>query len=137
MQNSLLQLGHRVVEASWHQKALEPSPYSLDQIQVRAVGWQPVQSQSPRLPLLLALSNHPGGVKRRVVKYYHARLTLSLRRLGQSIQVAQNLPAAARSFDHGIFEPLAVSFQTQRADEVDPPLRAPPASYQMLVLRAL
>jgi hypothetical protein len=78
MQDGLLQLGYRVIEAPWHQEALEPAPHPLYQVQVRAVRWQTIQPQPPRLPPRLALSNRPGSVERRVVQDDHVRLALSL-----------------------------------------------------------
>src|SRR5215210_2123055 len=137
MQDGLLQLGYRVVEASWHQKALEPTPHSLYQVQVRAVRRQSIQPQPPRLPPCLALSNRTRGVKRRVVQNNHATLALSLGLLGQSVQVALDLPTATRTLDQGVLQPLDLPFQeAQRADEVDPSGGPPSASYPMLVVRA-
>jgi hypothetical protein len=40
VQNSLPQFLHRVIEAAGHEKALEPAPHSLYEVQVRAVGGQ-------------------------------------------------------------------------------------------------
>jgi len=138
MQYRPLQLAHRVVEASWHHKALEPPPYSLDQIQVRAVRRQPVQHQPSGRPPQLTLSDRSAGVKRGVVQDHHARLALSLRCLRQGVQVERDLPAAARTFDHAVLQPLlAILLQTQRADEVDPSLGPPPAAHPMLVLGTL
>src|ERR671926_1080468 len=110
MQDSLLQLGYRVVKTSWHQEALEPAPHPLYQVQVWAVRRQTIQSQPLRLPPRLTLSNHPGGVKRCIVQDDHARLALSLRLLGQSIQVVLNLSAAARTLDQGVLYALAFPF---------------------------
>src|SRR5919202_6136602 len=133
-----LQLAHRVVEASWHQEALEPPPYSLDQVRVRAVRRQPVRREPSGRPPRLTLPDRSGGVKRGVVQDHHARLALSLRRLRQGVQVDRDLPAAARTLDHRVLQPLfALPLQTQRADEVDPSLGPPPAAHPMLAFGTL
>jgi hypothetical protein len=137
MQDGLLQLGYRVVEAPRHQEAFEPSPHPLYRVQVRAVRRQALQPQPPLLPPRLTLSNRPGSVKRRVVQDNHTRLALSLRLLGQSVQVTLNLCTAARTLDHRVFQPLGFPFQAQRADEVDPSGRPPSAPHPVLVGLAL
>src|SRR5215210_7196317 len=109
MQYGPLQLVHRVVEASWHQEALESAPYSLDEVQVRAVRRQSVQHEPSGRPPRLTLPDRSGGVKRGVVQDHHARLALSLRLLRQGIQVDRHLPAAARTLDYGVLQPLLVA----------------------------
>src|ERR671913_2615602 len=132
MHNGPLQLGHRIVEASRHQKAFEPAPHPLYRVQVRAVGRQSVQHKPSRLPRRLALSDHPGDVKRSVVQDHHARLGRRSS-LGQSIQVENNLLAVARTLQYPILQPLGSPLlQAQRADEVEAPLRSPPPPHRML-----
>ena len=133
MHNGLLQLTHRIIEASWQQETFEGAPSTLDEIQVRTVGRQPVQPQPLRRPLLLTLPNHPGCVERGVAQDHHASLVRPLRLLGQSIQVALNLCAAARALDQGALQTLDLPFQGQRADEVDPPPRSPASPHPVLV----
>ena len=136
-QNGPFQLGHGIVEASRHQEAFEPAPQPLYRVQVRAVGRQPVQPQPLRLPRRLALSDDPGSVKRSVVQDRHARLGRRSS-LGQSIQVADNLLAVARTLQYPILQPLGSPLlQAERADEVDAPLGAPPPPHRMLVGLAL
>src|SRR5215207_5437356 len=69
--------------------------------------WPPTPTHALELP------RH--SVKRGVVQDHHAGLALSLRLLSKKgVQVAQNLLAAARTFDHRVLKPLALSFQTER-----------------------
>src|SRR5215210_2554698 len=137
MQDSLLQFGYRIVEASWHQKALESAPHPLYGVQVRTVRWQTIQPQSSRLPPCLTLPNHPSRVKRSVVQDDHTRLALSPCLLGQSVQVVLNLSAAARTLDQGVLQPLDFPFQAERADEVYASGGPPSALHPVLVDRTL
>ena len=80
---------------------------------MRAIRRQPVQREPPRLPLVLTLSNDPGGVQRGVVQNHHTRLLLSLGFLSQGVQLAHKLPAVARPFEHPILQLLvALTFHT-------------------------
>lgn len=133
MQDSLLQFGYTIVEPARHQEAFEPSPHPLYEVQVRTIGWQSVQYESPRLPPPLTLSNDPGGMKRSVVQNHHARLLLLLRFSRQSVQVAENLPAVARTLQHPVLQSLLSPIQAERTHEVDAPLRAPPSLHPVLV----
>ena len=134
VQNGLLQLSHRVVESARHQKALEPSPHPLNEVQLRTIRRQPLQCESPRLPILLALSNDPGSVKRGVVQNYHPRLVLLLCFVRQGVQVAEDFPAVARTLKHPVLQPLTLyALHTERAHEVDAPLRTPPPLHLVLV----
>lgn len=105
---------------------------------MRTVRWQPVQGESPRLPLLLTLSDDFGSVKRRVVQNHHARFALPLRLVRQGIQLEKHFAAVARTFQHPVLQPLtAFTFHTQRTHEVDASLRTPPTPHPMLVSPAL
>jgi hypothetical protein len=117
----------------------EPSPHPFDEVQVRTIRRQPVQRESPRLPLRLALPNDPGGVERGVVQDHHAGLPLPSGFLRQGVQVAHNLPAVARTFQHPVLQPLAVLAlqQPERAHEVDASLGAPAAPHPVLVRLSL
>src|SRR5215210_1015864 len=55
MQDGSLQLGHRVIEASRHQKTLDSSPDTFNEVQVRTVCWQVVELEPFRFPIRPAL----------------------------------------------------------------------------------
>jgi hypothetical protein len=134
VQYGLLQFSYRVVESAWHQETFESSPHPLNEVQLRTIRRQPVEHEPPGLPILLALSNDPGSVKRGVVQNYHARLVLLLCILRQGVQVAEDFPALARTLKHPVLQPLtALALHTERAHEVDAPLRTPPPLHPMLV----
>jgi hypothetical protein len=137
VQYGLLELSQRVVESAWHQEALEPSPHPLNEVQVRTIRRQPLQCESPGLPILLARSNDPGCVKRGVVQNYHARLVLLLCFLRQGVQeVAEDFPAVARTLKSILYSNRSrssPSTQSVPMNEVDAPLRTPPPLHPMLV----
>jgi hypothetical protein len=119
-QHSLPQVGYGIVEASRHQKAFEPAPHPLYQVQVRAVGWQPLQPQPPRLPRRLTLSDHPGGMERSVVHNHHARLG-QRSSLGQDIQVGEDLPTVSH-------EPSSTLYSNRSA----PPSKKPSVPMRLM-----